>query len=339
MANRIKITVLFSDLSHGLLYQRIRIPFRKLDPSKFEWQITTFSDQFVHYDNRTDIFVFIHPSQHEELQLIEGLKKAGKKVIVDIDDLLTDLPSGHPESDLLIHCKATIPQILLAANFVTTTTEELADRYRHLNPNISLIPNVLDTEIIPESYKPTRKHYHRGFTAGWCGGKTHIDDQYEFVFGLDRFLMEHQEARAHFRGLMPHRLSKYGVRCSFNPEMIHYLEYQGWLGTCPWDVCLVGLTDHPFNDAKSDLRFIECARHAIPIIASPRRDFLKHIEAGRALGATSNEAFYMQLSWMLTHPEKAQEIGKEAHAYVMEHRLDRHAALDWQAVLLAAMES
>jgi len=340
MAKRIKVTVVCSEIGPGLVYQRIRIPFRKLDPNKFDVQITTFSDQFVHYDNETDVFVLLHPSMSEELPLIENLRKLGKKVIVDIDDLLDNLPASHPESDLLQHCKFTVPHILIKANWVVTSTEDLCSKYRHLNANMSVIPNALDTNLIPESYEPKPKHYSRGFTAGWCGGKTHQDDQYEFVFGLERVLTENPAVRAHFKGLMPHRLSsQFGTRCFFDPKMVHYLEYQQWLGTVPWNVCLVGLTDHPFNDAKSDLRFIECARHKIPIIASPRADFVKHIDAGRALGANSNDAFYMQLNWMLSHPEQCQQIANEAHEYVMSHRLDRHAARDWEAVLLGVMEA
>lgn len=337
---RIKITALFSEVSHGLLYQRLRIPFRKLNPDKFEWQFTTFSDQFVHYDNRTDIFVLMHPSMHEELELIEGLKKAGKRVIVDIDDLLTDVPCSHPESDQLMHCKWTVPEILLRASYVTTSTQSLANVYGHLNKNISVIPNALDTELIPEDYKPIKHKYHTGFTAGWCGGKTHQDDQYEFVFGLEKFLIENPEARAHFKGLMPQRLaSQFGSRCFFDPKLMHYLEYHQWLGTVPWNVCLVGLSNHPFNDAKSDLRFIECARHGIPVIASPRSDFMPHVDNGLALVAHSNDQFYTQLNWMLEHPKQSKEIGEAARQYVMQNRLDRHAALLWEAVLLATMST
>jgi hypothetical protein len=340
MEKRIKITALFSEVSHGLVYQRLRIPFRKLDPSKFEYQITTFDDQFVHYDNRTDIFVFIHPSMKEELDLIDGLKKAGKRVIVDIDDLLTELPSSHPESDMLLHCRDMVPEILMRANWVTTSTESLTGYYGHLNKHFSVIENALDTELVPANYTPIKKPYKTGFTVGWCGGKTHIEDQYEFVFGLERFLIDYPNAKAHFKGLMPHRLQKrFGVRTLFDPRMVHYLEYHQWLGTVPWDVCLVGLTDSNFNHAKSDLRFIECARHHIPIIASPMADFQKHIEAGLCLGADSNEKFHNMLAYMIENPAQCKEMADKAHDYAMSYRLDVHAAAKWEATLLAVMET
>lgn len=193
MAKPIKITCILPELSHGLFYQRLRIPLSKLDPEKFSVHYTRYDDVFIHRDQETEVFVVAHPSGHHESELIFRLTESGKRVVVDIDDLLTDLPSTHPEADMLTHCKYTVPDCLMHADWVVSSTEYLAKAYGHYNSNFSVIENALDTSIIPVGYEPQKKKYKTMFTAGWVGGFTHIGDQFEFAYGLDKFLESHEE--------------------------------------------------------------------------------------------------------------------------------------------------
>lgn len=336
MAKPLKITCIIPELGHGLFYQRLRIPFNRLDPEKFSVHYTLPNDIFLKTDNTTDIFVIAHPSSKFESEMVYTLKQRSKRVIVDIDDLLTNVPSCHPEADMLHHCKWMVPDCLMQADHVVTSTKYLADQYSHYNTRFSVIENSLDTTVIPTGYVPVKKPYKTMFTVGWCGGFTHVGDQYEFAYGLEKFLDSHESSRAYFRPIAPEFLvKKFGVRCTVQASYTHFLDYHTWLATLGWDVCLVGLVDHPFNDAKSDLRFIECARHGIPIIASPRDDFKKHIEAGRALGASTNDEFAHQLNYLYEEP---RDIGKAAKEYVESCRLDVHAAAKWSDVLLDVMD-
>lgn len=334
----LKITCVIPELNHGLFYQRLRIPFKKLDPAKYSVHFTVFDDVFLQRDESTDIFVFAHPSCRHEPDIIHELKARGKRVVVDIDDLLTDPPVCHPEADMLTHCKWTVPDVLMHSDWIVASTPSLASAYKHFNKNFSIIENALDTDLIPVGYKPKKKPYKTTFTAGWVGGQTHVGDQYEFAFGLDKFLEKHDDSRAYFRPIAPQFLvNKYGVRCHVEQSCTHYLDYAAWMGTMPWDVCLVGLVEHPFNDCKSDLRFIECARHSIPIIASPRADFVKHIEGSYALGAKDNEEFFNQLEFAKENPDLMEMMGKSAMFYVMEKRQDKHAAAKWDTVFQEVM--
>lgn len=265
---------------------------------------------------------------------MQRLRDQGKKVVLDIDDLLDNPTSSHPELEMLLHCKETVPRCIQAANHVVVSTQSLKDAYRHLNPNITVIENSLSTEHIPESYRPGPRRYHTTFTVGWCGGRTHLDDQFEFAFGLDKFLDGTTHSRAHFKGICPQFLTnKHGARVFFDPRMTHYLDYHQWIGTLPWDACLVGLVAHPFNDAKSDLRFIEMARHKIPVIASPRASFKPHGDAERLMLASTNNSFRSSLNLLYQDANLKKEIADRAFDYVMSERLDRHAAAKWAEVL------
>lgn len=325
-----KVKVLFQDLSHGLLWQRIRIPFERLS-EKYRVSYASFDDPHTWYDTSTEVYILLHPSVGEEAELIERLRKQGKKVIVDIDDLLDNVPSGHPEQAQLLHCKQTVPECLMKANLVTVSTQFLKDTYRHLNPNIHVTENSLQTTQIKEDYRPVKKPYKTLFTAGWVGGQTHRDDQEEMAKGLSSFLERYQDTRAHFKVICPQRLiNRYGARVFFDPKTLHYLDYHQWIATLPWDVCLVPLVDHPFNDAKSDLRFIEMARHKIPVISSPRASFKNHIDEGRILFLGT---FYDSLKSAYEDTEELETMAESAFDYVMSNRLDRHAAKKWEDIL------
>lgn len=335
MGKPIRVTAIVQDIEFGLFYQRLRIPFKRMDPTRFFYQFQSIKENWYHRDRETDVYVFCHPTSFAHLDIVYNLKKMGKKIICDIDDLLTELPSDHPEIAELQEAKDALPRILLECDAVVTSTEYLKLKYSYLNKNIHVIENHWDTEYIPENYTPKYKTYHTCFTLGWIGGRTHLADQYVMLEGLMAFMEKYEDTRCHFKVLCPPALiKKFGARIFYDPQVVHHFDYHAWLSTVPWDVCLVPLCDNTFNDAKSDLRLVDMAIHEIPCIASPRADFRRHEPNGLLLCAgDSPEEWYEALEYAYTNAEETRRIGKTARAWVLENRRDTRAAMLWQNVI------
>ena len=86
------------------------------------------------------------PSHLAEYEKIISLAhQAGKAVILDVDDLLLELPKNHPERKSHYYAKALLPifQALMEVDLVTVSTPRLRDHILPYNENVTVLPNYL----------------------------------------------------------------------------------------------------------------------------------------------------------------------------------------------------
>lgn len=335
-----RIALVSSNIAEGLPYQRLHIPFRGL---RHEYDIKCFDlDELRHSDAfYFDAVIVCHAWHPSVMAFIEKAKMwYGIKVIVDIDDLMHDLPSDHPDYSN-VTTQQRVAHILQAADHVTVSTEYLKGSYGHLNKNISVIENCIDKRI-KDAYRPAVKPYKNAFVAGWTGGQSHRSDQFEMIEGMRTFLQKFPDTRAYFHLLCPQiLLSEFGAQIHFEPSPTYYLDYPGVAAAYPFDVCCVPLIDHPFNHAKSDLRLLDMAVNDILIIASPRASFLEHQDKGIMLYADDKDKNYKtwaeQLEWAYKNPDKVKEITDRAKEYVYSQRHNDIGTQKWRDILASVL--
>lgn len=105
-------------------------------------------------------------------QVIRGLKKKGKKIIVDIDDYWK-VDDFHPAAE---HFNSPIQQQVTAntlrmASEVICTHKRLLKLIRPYNKRVTIIPNTIYTRENQWKRNPMRTH-----TFGYIGGNTHQED-------------------------------------------------------------------------------------------------------------------------------------------------------------------
>lgn len=332
-----KIAVISYNSNHGLVYQRVHMAFRMLKDD-FEFVFRELDD--IHHSDMfyMDAAILVHPHCGNMMYLASRIKKHYKiPVIVDLDDLLQKIPSDHPE---FVHYRnAKVDQILMAADYAVFSTDYLRKKLGHLVPHSCVIENTLDPEIY-RNWKPVNKPHKNCFIVGWTGAQSHRGDQYySFLDGLVRFLDEYEDAKAYFHLLCPdYLLKRYGTRIIYEPEACEFLDYPGFSASYPFDVCLVGLIPHEFNEAKSDLKLIEMAPNRIPIIASPRSDFIRHKDKGIMLYAETDEDWYQQLKFAYYNKDKMTEMADKSYTYVMTERTCDKAAVLWKEVITKVID-
>jgi hypothetical protein len=289
----------------------------------------------------TDCIVMVHPWSLDFAHVAARARFHYQcPVVVDLDDLLMELPIDHPDYGNING--RPLVDTLQTANEVVYSTPYLKAKLGHLNKSATVIENTIPEHVF-KSYNTPNKPYKTTFTVGWTGGQSHRSDiLYTFEKGLREFLIENDDTRAHFHGLCPQELYRsLGAQVYFEPATVDYMDYHAICETYPFDVCLVGLVDHAFNHAKSDLRLIDMAPHNIPIIASPRSDFYKHKDRQIMLYAEDNSSEHMSwkdaLQYAKDHPEEMKAMAARAKAYVLEERLSTVAAEKWFHVLERAM--
>ena len=124
--------------------------------------------QIVHFHRN------IGQDYDKSVELINKLNAMGVITIGDIDDYW--LPTKeHPLHGVIVQNKINekIVANLVAAKYVTTTTEIFANEIRKLNKNVIVLPNAIDKND-PQFNEPTPEDEKVRF--GWLGGSSHLHD-------------------------------------------------------------------------------------------------------------------------------------------------------------------
>lgn len=173
----------------GITYYRQLVPHHHLIDKypEFECAQYTTIDQLT--DKQLEKFDMIQfsrfPSQAgQSLRMVERCKKKGLKVVLDIDDWWK-LDSFHFSAPVYKERYITqqVEEFIGEVDYVTCTTEILADKIRPLNPNVTVLPNAIDSQ---------QKQYRiRNITSprvrfGWIGGVFHQQDLYLLHESLKR---------------------------------------------------------------------------------------------------------------------------------------------------------
>lgn len=327
-----RIGLISGDITGGLAFQRGHIYMRHL---KDEFEFVPMSMHECDHASMLylDAAILYHPCTEEQLAVLHRATNHYQiPIIVDIDDLLTDLPVDHPEYRLFRGTK--VVPILSRADHVVVSTDYLRKTWGHLNQNMSVIENVVDMRRY-KKLLDVAKPYHSGFTVGYTGGQSHRPDLYNtgFIEGLEKFMEKYEDVRAHFHILCPQKLvDRFGSRVIFTENVVDYLDYPSMCATFAWDLCVVPLQNHPFNDAKSDLRLLDMSVFKIPVLASPRADFIRHLEKKR-LGIALDGCWFGALEYAYLNREEVESAASNAFDYVTTERTAQVGAEKWRALL------
>lgn len=332
-----KVLIVSGDVNGGLTHQRLHLPLRHL------WSDGLIDVKCASYDDvrnvslaYTDVVVMCHSWSPMAQHIVERAKvHHGLQVIQDLDDLLHDLPTDHPEH--AYSSQQRVAQVLQASDKVVFATDYLRDAYGHLTRWRTVIPNSVSKRIY-EAYKPLNKPHKNCFIVGWSGGQSHKPDQDTLLPGLREFLLKYQDAKAYFHVLCPDQLYReFGARIIFEPQVVDFLDFPAVAAAYPFSVWTVPLNDNNFNNAKSDMKLVESAPNCIPLIASPRADFIKHFDKNIMLFAEDNSAehksWFEQLEWAYHHQEEIELMGERARDYVLSERTSDKVAARWKEVL------
>jgi glycosyltransferase involved in cell wall biosynthesis len=219
---------------------------------------------------KADIVVFLRPHiTRESLQTLSQCIRAGKTIVVDIDDDFHNIPPGHPG---YYHCGPGNPGLLRAlelairsATVLVVSTPVLAERYGALAQTTLVIPNGWDSEN-PNWNKPLPQR--QKLRIGWAGTTTHLEDMRLIRAELIHFLRTYPEVQlviggdARIMDLFAPLPERQRIFLPFRP----YREYPDLLAE--FDILLAPLADTPFNRAKSDVKLVEAGARRIPWVAS-----------------------------------------------------------------------
>ena len=252
------------------------------------------------------------------LQTVLDLRERyGFKLIIDYDDHWY-LDRDHYLYDTYQHFRASelMEAYITEADAVTVTHDRLRDEVLPLNKNVYILPNavpVFDQFTAKKTDSPLTRIF-------WAGGVTHKKDIQLLTNPVKRFPPEVMMVMGGYVNGNPEYLSMASAFTNggkIKHRLIDSLpvdKYYYAYSEC--DIAVIPLRDTRFNSFKSNLKILEAANIAAPVIVSdvhPYKDFpfVKYVR--------SQSDWYKWVKWCLDNRDEAAQMGRDLQAYCREH--------------------
>jgi glycosyltransferase involved in cell wall biosynthesis len=268
----------------GCGYWRMSLPAKYINRDGIYIDVTGGTlglDGLLEYDT---IFVQ-RVCNWDYLLVLERLKKAGKRIVYDVDDDIFAIPSDNPASKGMGRSEQMAAvECMKIADVVTTTTSILQERFTSLLGRAPVVvPNAIDPD---DGWNPTPM---TGSPDGkkrifWQGSNTHDEDWNECFDAVDRVMKKRSDVRVVIMGFLP-TLVKESLG---EPHWKDRVEYIGSMAPEAYfrlikhvrgDVGLAPLRHEHFNLGKSSIKWIENSVIGMPTVASdvaPYSDVIEH---------------------------------------------------------------
>jgi len=246
-------------------------------------------NEFLEYP---DVVVFSRTYPIDPIVAVRQFKRAGKKVVYEIDDNLWDVNPDNPSVSISKDKRVQYEKLMREVDLITTTTPELAKLLKKFNKNVVVCPNSVDYDLFKE-----KEGKNDVLRIGYTGASSHWKDltlitdvlielkkKYDFTFHVQG--MTGTPIESEMYGYQ--QMLKYGLK----PEQNDYLKtaldwfenmrklgfthtpfyppelFPSVLRRCNIDIGLAPLMDNKFNHSKSCVKFYEYAATGTVTLAS-----------------------------------------------------------------------
>lgn len=300
----------------GCFQYRTNIPYQFLkDHIKYcNLELNPISEITSKYFNY-DVFIFQRPhTPYLYTNFFKWCRLNKKKIIIDIDDNLFQIPSCNPAynfwtPDVLQNLKENLE----IADAITCSTIPL---YHYLstiisNPNkITIIPNML-VDVLP--YKENNDNDK--IKIGWSGSPSHFGDfSNELILELKR-LVEKNIIDFEIFGIVPDFLKGIATEIPW----VNVEHYMTTLYNLNWDIGLIVCKDNPLNESKSNLKYLEYSACSIVSIADNVYPYTTSINKDCGIIIEKQTDWKKQIGMLIKNKEKINEYKQSAYNNVNYH--------------------
>jgi glycosyltransferase involved in cell wall biosynthesis len=250
-------------------------------------------------DSDVIVWMGLHTPRSLQLFLESKARYPRKKFVTEIDDYIFSIP--HAELSDAYAPGAILSDVfaeqIKRSDAIIVSTPALADFYGEFNKNVHVVENMIDLSLWR---KVNTQHPRQRVNIGWVGGATHDEDlrmikdvilgmvedrldvEFTFLHGVPSFLKHKPGCRLMGERLErpPCYLCKGLDRVRWTHDFKSMDHYPKWVHSYKFDIGIAPLLENNFNQAKSNLRWLEYSAMGIPTVASPLSHFRKSIRHG-----------------------------------------------------------
>ncbi|MFL5318046.1 MAG: glycosyltransferase [Myxococcaceae bacterium] len=292
------------------------------------------------------------PAFEPVVELITEARRLGLTSFFDLDDLIFDEQEyakngnvqklSEAERKTLMDGVALYRRALTLCDHVIGSTPTITARMKALSSGEAfMVENCLDQPALEISAEQQRRPVAKApgvVTIGYGSGtRTHDAD---FAIAADA-LLEVMEQFPHVR-LALHgylELPKSFERVKDRVFRIPFLHAQDYLRAVGgWDISIAPLEQSVFNDAKSNIKYLEASVMRVPTVCSPAAAFRQVVQHDvNGLIASDKEEWRNALTRLVEDKALRTSLAEEAHRTVMARYHPRHIARTQLAPILGHM--
>ncbi|MDP2183248.1 MAG: glycosyltransferase family 4 protein [Actinomycetota bacterium] len=309
----------------GVAWYRCHVPGVEL---KRRGHNVVMTDRLEDIDvDACDIFVALRQQVPKVLEVVQYLNAMGRMTVADIDDDYWNLAPDNParlswNPEML----ERLADIARACQVATTTTPELAEILRRINPATTILPNMLPDEHW--AIEPKDSAQSDRLVLGWGGSTSHRSDVRMVGPVLVQLLDEFPELELHLAGAEPDWVPAH-PRIRF-VDTVPIEQYAHVLQD--FDIAVAPLVDTRFNRCKSDLKYMEYAMLGLPVVASAVEPYTRTIRHGENGFLVKNTKGWLKsLRALIRDAELRHSIGS-AGRVLAETRLMSRNIERWEKV-------
>jgi glycosyltransferase involved in cell wall biosynthesis len=275
-----------------------------------------------------DVVHVYRRSDAETRRALAELLRRGIPITYDNDDDYTAIPKGTSSYRIEggFRGQQTFAQsvnVARTARCFTTTTEVLAEKYRHAGvERVAVIGNYL----APSASR--MRTPHDGVVIGWIAGEEHQVDANRLRIAdvLRRIVATHDNVRVECIGVNLGLTERYT-----HNRLVAFEELPNRIGG--FDIGIAPLADVPMNRARSDIKVKEYAASGVPWLASPMGPYagLGEEEGGQLV---PDDGWFDALDRLVTSPRERHRLGRKGQAWAKTQTIEAAADL-WEQTFAA----
>lgn len=267
---------------------------------------------------RAPLLVLHHLTDPDLLPVVRERRSQGRPTVYELADDFRHSQSHRSDSanGASPDYQAVIETLMRRCDAVQTTGPELAQRYRRLNRNTVVFPNLI------RGLRKDKPAVGGSLTIGWGGSARHLQDLAVHADSLIAWVKQHPDVRlaimgaAEIHALFAGKLPPNQLRLTAGGSMHAYREFLDDL-----DIGIAPLLPTEFNACRSDVKFLEYAAAGVVPVCSAYGPYLHLPDPGKMLLLFKTPAeLVTQLETLRRSDVLRQNIARRAQDWVEEHR-------------------
>lgn len=303
----------------------------------------------------TVIFGRTYPVGFDPIADMKAFKKAGKRVLWDIDDDFWAVRKSNPSVLVSSSLKDQYEGLIREADGITTPSPILAKKIQKLCPGkpVYICPNAINYD---EYHERPRKNRGEDLFVGYMAASSHFEDMPVAIDAIEELSSKH-DFFFYLYGMTsePFEAAVYNVRkvlqLNLHPEKTEQLKamlniydkiqkskmihtpfmppeiHPSILASRDFDIGIAPLADNEFNRGKSNIKFYEYAATGTVTLASDLEPYKSEVSY---LAKNTVKDWVNKLERLIVDPEFRDKLQKEQSVWVKENRSLSAVALMWE---------
>ena len=286
---------------------------------------TSLSDEVRVFARSADILVCQRQLSDDVLEFVRGRQAMGAKIVYELDDDFWHLPVKNPvyryyQAEGL----ARLTGFIRTADVVTVSTEPLKRVLDAMHDHVVVLPNAVDPDLadaIDRSRSAQQARRDGMVRIGWSGSNFHEGDL-DCVIDALVMIAKRPDVQLVFFGWVPDRIRREvpAGRLEAYPFLPTNSYYHA-LAALRLDIGVAPLRDNRFNEAKSNLKYLEYSMFRIPTVASPVYPYTRTItdgEDGILVKKNRHQEWLRALTGLVENRAERDRLARNAYATVRE---------------------